>query len=96
MRTSRKKLLFAVGIVDRGAQGSQCSELIQVGYSGADYKSGKPLPFELAGAYVLYQELFSKIEDLIKDKHLLLEPVAVLGNRAYENYARIEKARPGR
>jgi CHAT domain-containing protein len=34
----------------------------------------KPLPFDVARAYKLYQRLFGGIEDLIKDKHLLIVP----------------------
>jgi len=33
-----------------------------------------PLPFDLSRAHALYQALFGQIEDLIKNKHLLLVP----------------------
>ena len=40
----------------------------------AKYLSGEPLPFDHARAYRLYQQLFGQVEDLLKDKQLLLVP----------------------
>jgi hypothetical protein len=54
---------------------SHCSDLLEIGYTRADHDVfGKPLPFDLARAYRLYQGLFGQIEDLIKNKHLLIVP----------------------
>jgi CHAT domain-containing protein/tetratricopeptide (TPR) repeat protein len=52
--------------------GSLCQDLLKVVYTPQDYKLGKPLPFDLARAHELYRALFGQIEDLIKDKHLLI------------------------
>jgi tetratricopeptide (TPR) repeat protein/CHAT domain-containing protein len=54
--------------------GSSCSELLNVPFSPLDYRSGKPLPFDLARANTLYKALFGQIEDVIKDKRLLIVP----------------------
>jgi tetratricopeptide (TPR) repeat protein len=51
---------------------AHCSNLLKVAYTQGD--SGKLLPFDLARAHELYAGLFSQIEDLIKDKRLLLVP----------------------
>jgi CHAT domain-containing protein/tetratricopeptide (TPR) repeat protein len=54
---------------------SHCSDLLKVSYTHADHDAlGKPLPFDLARAYALYKGLFGQIEDLIKDKRLLVVP----------------------
>jgi tetratricopeptide (TPR) repeat protein/CHAT domain-containing protein len=54
--------------------GSHCSELLKTSYSWLDYAAGKPLPFDLARANKLYKALFGQIEDVIKDKRLLIVP----------------------
>jgi CHAT domain-containing protein/tetratricopeptide (TPR) repeat protein len=51
---------------------SRCPELLQVEYTRADDDAGKPLPFDVARAYTLYKALFGQIEDLIKNKRLLI------------------------
>jgi CHAT domain-containing protein/tetratricopeptide (TPR) repeat protein len=54
---------------------SHCSDLLNISYTHEDHDVfGKPLPFDLARAHKLYQGLFGQIEDLIKDKHLLIVP----------------------
>jgi CHAT domain-containing protein/tetratricopeptide (TPR) repeat protein len=54
---------------------SHCSDLLKVTYARVDHDAlGKPLPFDLARAYALYKGLFGQIEDLIKDKRLLIVP----------------------
>jgi CHAT domain-containing protein len=54
---------------------SHCSDLLKVPYTHADHDAfGKPLPFDLARAHALYKGLFDQIEDLIKDKRLLIVP----------------------
>jgi CHAT domain-containing protein len=53
--------------------GSRCSDLLKIAYTSNDHDvAGKPLPFDLARAYDLYKGLFGPIEDLIKDKRLLI------------------------
>jgi tetratricopeptide (TPR) repeat protein len=53
---------------------SRCADLLKTSYSPLDAQQGKPLPFDLAVAHELYRALFGQIEDLIKDKHLLVVP----------------------
>jgi CHAT domain-containing protein/tetratricopeptide (TPR) repeat protein len=53
---------------------SRCSELLKVTYTASDHSRGTPLPLDLARAYELYKGLFGQIEDLIKDKRLLIVP----------------------
>jgi CHAT domain-containing protein len=61
-----------------GVAGSHCSERLKTTYSEIDHENGKPLPFDLAKAYALYQGLFGQVEDLIKDKQLLVVPSGAL------------------
>ena len=61
-----------------GAPDSHCAELLKTTYSEADHKSGKPLPFDINRAHELYKALFGQIEDLIKDKQLLIVPSGAL------------------
>jgi CHAT domain-containing protein len=58
--------------------GSRCSDLLKVVYSPADHAIGKPLPFDLVRAHQLYRGLFGQVEDLIKDKRLLIVPSGAL------------------
>ena len=60
------------------AAGSQCAELLKLTYSEADHLNGKPLPFDIALSHDLYKALFSQIEDVIKDKSLLIVPSGAL------------------
>ena len=48
--------------------------LLKGDYRAEHVAAGKPLPFDLARAHELYQALFGQVEDLIKDKHLLIVP----------------------
>src|SRR5262249_46732248 len=57
---------------------SQCSDLLQVSYSADDAKQHKLLPFDLARAHALYKGLFGEIEDVIRDKRLLIVPSGAL------------------
>src|SRR4030095_1659507 len=50
--------------------GQKCAGLLNV----AERTDNAPLPFDLARADALYQALFGQVEDLIRDKHLLLVP----------------------
>jgi CHAT domain-containing protein len=53
---------------------SPCSELMNASYAPLDHAQGRPLPFDLGRAHELYKGLFGQIEDLIKDKRLLIVP----------------------
>jgi hypothetical protein len=61
-----------------GALGSRCQELLKTSYTEADHADGKPLPFDRDSAHALYKALFGQIEDVIKDKHLLIVPSGAL------------------
>ena len=56
--------------------GSRCNDLLGASYTRADHDDifRKPLPFDLARSHELYRALFGQIEDLIKDKRLLIVP----------------------
>jgi tetratricopeptide (TPR) repeat protein/CHAT domain-containing protein len=64
--------------------GSRCTDLLKVGYSRVDHALGKPLPFDLARAHGLYKALFGPIEDLIKDKQLLIVPSGALAQLPFQ------------
>ena len=51
-----------------------CLELLNVAYTPADRRAGKPLPFDLRRAHKLYQALLGEAEDMITGKHLLVVP----------------------
>jgi CHAT domain-containing protein/tetratricopeptide (TPR) repeat protein len=53
-------------------KGSKCAKTLDVKYSYSDYRKGRPLPFDASRAHALYKVLFSKIEDQIKGKKLLV------------------------
>jgi tetratricopeptide (TPR) repeat protein len=61
-----------------GAPGSRCADLLKTSYTEADHEDGKPLPFDRNHAHALYKALFGQIEDVIKDKHLLIVPSGAL------------------
>src|SRR5262249_3057354 len=50
-------------------EASRCRSLTQSSWTGVE-----PLPFNLGRAHDLYKALFGNIEDLIKDKQLLIVP----------------------
>ena len=56
----------------------RCLKLLNETYSALDYARGTPLPFDLERSRTLYQQLFGQIEDLIKDKTLLIVPSGAL------------------
>jgi CHAT domain-containing protein/tetratricopeptide (TPR) repeat protein len=51
-----------------------CAGLGTVNYNETDRDARKPLPFDHARAYKLYKALFGQVEDLTKNKHLLIVP----------------------
>jgi CHAT domain-containing protein/tetratricopeptide (TPR) repeat protein len=67
-----------------GEGGSRCASLINTAYQAADAAAGKPLPFDLARAHELYRALFGQIENLIKDKHLLIVPSGPLASLPFQ------------
>jgi tetratricopeptide (TPR) repeat protein/CHAT domain-containing protein len=55
--------------------GARCNDLLNTTFSLWDYNVlHKPLPFDLGRSYSLYKALFDDVEDLIKDKRLLIVP----------------------
>jgi CHAT domain-containing protein/tetratricopeptide (TPR) repeat protein len=69
---AREVAALRCGLDDTAWEGPRCKEL-----TGA--RHARPLPFDHARAYRLYQALFGQVEDLIKDKkHLLLVPSGAL------------------
>ena len=52
----------------------KCAELTGENYTEKDMNAGKPLPFDLARAYRLYQVLFAPAAELIQGKQLLAVP----------------------
>jgi CHAT domain-containing protein/Tfp pilus assembly protein PilF len=64
----------AVWSNQNGSLNSRCSDLLKI-TEGTEYQnSTNPLPFDLARAYRLYSALFGQIENLVKDKRLLIVP----------------------
>jgi CHAT domain-containing protein/WD40 repeat protein/tetratricopeptide (TPR) repeat protein len=53
---------------------SRCPQLVGVAYGPEEKQAGKPLPFHLAWAHLLYKALFEQMADLIDDKQLLIVP----------------------
>jgi CHAT domain-containing protein len=52
--------------------------LLKTIYTEVDHEHGKPLPFEPDRAHALYKALFGQIEDVIKNKQLLVVPSGAL------------------
>ena len=61
----------------------RCSDLLKLNPANA-WRRGKPLPFDAAIAHDLYTGLFGEIEDLIKDKHLLIVPSGALTSLPFQ------------
>ena len=66
------------GLDEAAWDGPRCAQLTGQSYTDADRFAGKPLPFDHARAHRLYQALFGQVEDLIKDKQLLIVPSGAL------------------
>jgi tetratricopeptide (TPR) repeat protein/CHAT domain-containing protein len=58
--------------------GQRCAELLKVSYTMWDRANDKPIPFDVARSHALYKALFGQIEDLIRDKKLLIVPSGAL------------------
>jgi CHAT domain-containing protein len=54
--------------------GADCSTLLKAAYKPLNRTRGDPLPFDLARAHGVYQALFGQVEDVIKNKRLLIVP----------------------
>jgi CHAT domain-containing protein/tetratricopeptide (TPR) repeat protein len=65
-------------------KGSDCAKTLHVNYSYEDYRKGRPLPFDASRAHALYKVLFSKIEDQIKDKKLLIVASGALAQLPFQ------------
>jgi CHAT domain-containing protein/Tfp pilus assembly protein PilF len=70
----------------------RCAGLLKGNYKAADAAVGKPLPFDVKRAHEQYQALFGQVEDLIKDKHLLLVPSGPLTALPYQVLVTAEPA----
>jgi CHAT domain-containing protein len=62
------------------AGAARCRDLIKTSpqRDGAGTVRGESLPFDVARAHALYKALFGQVEDLIRDKHLLIVPSGAL------------------
>ena len=72
---SREVAALRCGLDYDGAwavKASRCPNLLNTTYSPMDHERGEPLPFDTTRAHALYEGLFGQIEDLIKDKRLLI------------------------
>ena len=58
----------------------RCHELVNRTYNEADSRVPRPMPFDLRRAYQLYVALFGSVEELIKDKELLVIPSGPLSS----------------
>lgn len=55
-----------------------CAQIFKGLFTAEDAQSGNPLPFDHVRAHGLYSTLFGEVQDLIKDKALLLVPSGAL------------------
>jgi CHAT domain-containing protein len=56
---------------------SQCRQLLDLDSQAI---GRHPLPFDLKRSHLLYRALLGSVEDLVKDKHILVVPSGVLGS----------------
>ena len=75
---AREVQALRCGLDDTAWDDKPCEDLTGQTYTDADRNAGKPLPFDHARAYKLYQALFGQAEDLIKGKQLLIVPSGAL------------------
>ena len=52
----------------------RCRELLKVNFTAKEAEADKPLPFDVSRAHALYKSLFGEVEDLIRNKHLMIVP----------------------
>jgi CHAT domain-containing protein/tetratricopeptide (TPR) repeat protein len=53
---------------------TRCRELLKVNFTAKEAEADKPLPFDVSRAHALYKGLFGEVEDLIRNKHLVIVP----------------------
>jgi len=53
---------------------ARCQELLKVNFTAKEAEADKPLPFDISRAHALYKSLFGEVEDLIRNKHLMIVP----------------------
>jgi CHAT domain-containing protein/tetratricopeptide (TPR) repeat protein len=53
---------------------ARCRELLKVNFTAKEAEADKPLPFDASRAHALYKSLFGEVEDLIRNKHLMIVP----------------------
>jgi CHAT domain-containing protein/tetratricopeptide (TPR) repeat protein len=56
----------------------RCAKLLGTDYTESDRGQGKSPPFDPERAHALYAALFGKVEDELKDRHLLIVPSGAL------------------
>ena len=66
------------------AEAADCQKLLMTNYDRADFRRGRPLPFNTALAHKLYKELLGPAEDLIKGKKLFLVPSGPLTSLPFQ------------
>ncbi len=72
-----------------------CAELTGGSYTEADLQAGKPLPFDHARAYWLYEALFGQVEDMIRGKQLLIVPSGPLTQLPFQVLVTAAPAKDG-
>jgi tetratricopeptide (TPR) repeat protein len=55
-----------------GLSTSSCADILKHSYSDSDRDAGKPLPFDRDRAHALYAALFGQMDEVIRDKDLLI------------------------
>jgi tetratricopeptide (TPR) repeat protein len=78
---SREVAALRCGLDYDGAwavKASRCPSLLKTNYTESDHRVAKPLPFDAGRAHALYMGLFRQVEDLIRNKHLLIVPSGAL------------------
>ena len=63
---------------------SRCPALTGRSYGEDDFAAGKLPPFDLDRSHKLYQALFGQVEDLIKDRHLIIVPNGALSTLPFQ------------
>lgn len=62
------------------SRAERCRQLLGVAFSGEDAAAGKPLPFDLARAYKLYEAALGKLGAVLRDKRLIVVSSGALAN----------------
>jgi CHAT domain-containing protein/tetratricopeptide (TPR) repeat protein len=75
---AREVQALRCGLDEEAWSGPECGKLLGVTYSQEDAKARRPLPFAYSRAHQLYKSLFGEIEEMVRDKHLLIVPSGAL------------------